>query len=410
MYRRILWYYGRKVQLYQILETSHVQQCLKRICTVEFCGTMVEKFNTSSTVPNSRDLSHVQQCLKRICTVECCGTMDKKFNTPSTVPNSRDLSHVQQCLKRKCTVEFCGTMVEKFNTSSTVPNSIDLSHVQLCLKRICTVEFCGTMVEKFNTFSTVQISIDLSCSAVFKKEMYRRILWYYGRKFNTPSTVPNSKDLLHVQQCLKRKCTVEFCGTMVEKFNTSSTVPNSKDLSCSPVFKKEMYRRILWYYGRKFNTSSTVPNSKDLSHVQQCLKRKCTVECCGTMVEKFNTSSTVPNSIDLTCSAVFKKEMYRRILWYYGRKFNTPSTVPNSIDHSLQCLTVLQKEMYHSQAYVVCLGGAEPLHSSATSPQTHHSLVSDLHYLKLLLNIIYILNKALNVSLFKIIEMDSIFF
>ncbi|XP_050724165.1 uncharacterized protein LOC127002346 isoform X18 [Eriocheir sinensis] len=341
MYRRILWYYGRKVQLYQILETSHVQQCLKRICTVEFCGTMVEKFNTSSTVPNSRDLSHVQQCLKRICTVECCGTMDKKFNTPSTVPNSRDLSHVQQCLKRKCTVEFCGTMVEKFNTSSTVPNSIDLSHVQLCLKRICTVEFCGTMVEKFNTFSTVQISIDLSCSAVFKKEMYRRILWYYGRKFNTPSTVPNSKDLLHVQQCLKRKCTVEFCGTMVEKFNTSSTVPNSKDLSCSPVFKKEMYRRILWYY---------------------------------------------------------------------GRKFNTPSTVPNSIDHSLQCLTVLQKEMYHSQAYVVCLGGAEPLHSSATSPQTHHSLVSDLHYLKLLLNIIYILNKALNVSLFKIIEMDSIFF
>ncbi|XP_050724168.1 uncharacterized protein LOC127002346 isoform X20 [Eriocheir sinensis] len=318
MYRRILWYYGRKVQLYQILETSHVQQCLKRICTVEFCGTMVEKFNTSSTVPNSRDLSHVQQCLKRICTVECCGTMDKKFNTPSTVPNSRDLSHVQQCLKRKCTVEFCGTMVEKFNTSSTVPNSIDLSHVQLCLKRICTVEFCGTMVEKFNTFSTVQISIDLSCSAVFKKEMYRRILWYYGRKFNTPSTVPNSKDLLHVQQCLKRKCTVEFCGTMVEKFNTSSTVPNSKDLSCSPVFKKEMYRRILWYYGRKvqlyqilrtshydvlryikrkctvqsygtmdkkFNTPSTVPNSRDLSHVQQCLKRKCTVEFCGTMVE-----------------------------------------------------------------------------------------------------------------------------
>ncbi|XP_050724155.1 uncharacterized protein LOC127002346 isoform X9 [Eriocheir sinensis] len=376
MYRRILWYYGRKVQLYQILETSHVQQCLKRICTVEFCGTMVEKFNTSSTVPNSRDLSHVQQCLKRICTVECCGTMDKKFNTPSTVPNSRDLSHVQQCLKRKCTVEFCGTMVEKFNTSSTVPNSIDLSHVQLCLKRICTVEFCGTMVEKFNTFSTVQISIDLSCSAVFKKEMYRRILWYYGRKFNTPSTVPNSRDLSHVQQCLKRKCTVEFCGTMVEKSNTSSTVPNSRDLSCSPVFKKEMYRRMLWYYGRKFNTPSTVPNSRDLLHVQLCLKRKCTVEFCGTMVEKFNT----------------------------------PSTVPNSIDHSLQCLTVLQKEMYHSQAYVVCLGGAEPLHSSATSPQTHHSLVSDLHYLKLLLNIIYILNKALNVSLFKIIEMDSIFF
>ncbi|XP_050724170.1 uncharacterized protein LOC127002346 isoform X21 [Eriocheir sinensis] len=334
---------------------------------------MVEKFNKPSTVPNSRDLS-CSAVFKKEMYRRILWYYGRKFNTPSTVPNSKDLLHVQQCLKRKCTVEFCGTMVEKFNTSSTVPNSKDLS-----------------------------------CSPVFKKEMYRRILWYYGRKvqlyqilrtshydvlryikrkctvqsygtmdkkFNTPSTVPNSRDLSHVQQCLKRKCTVEFCGTMVEKSNTSSTVPNSRDLSCSPVFKKEMYRRMLWYYGRKFNTPSTVPNSRDLLHVQLCLKRKCTVEFCGTMVEKFNT----------------------------------PSTVPNSIDHSLQCLTVLQKEMYHSQAYVVCLGGAEPLHSSATSPQTHHSLVSDLHYLKLLLNIIYILNKALNVSLFKIIEMDSIFF